>query len=168
MPISFAGTYPARTRVETGNLTLDLAVCGINLKREVVLGLPLRCGMHVWSKETGLGKTTFSLSLMGKIAHSLNKNIAICPIDTFDVSNLQSILEWTGMDTTVEIVMSDKGDAVSIEMLNAALSKGKCAVSLLDSAYSAMSTAVEEGGTEDANMGRDAKMLQNKKCPDGH
>jgi hypothetical protein len=140
-------------------VSLDRAVAGINFKGETLPGLPLRCGYHIWSKESGLGKTTAALSIMGIIAASLNKDIAVCPIDTFDAGNLESILNYTGMNSVVEVVLSKKGHADSVNQLNLALSKKGYCASLLDSAYAVMSTAVEEGEVEDANMGRDAKMV---------
>lgn len=157
--ITFVGSYPTHKRIVTDFMSLDTAVAGIGLDRNVLPGLPTHCGYHIWSKETGLGKSVVTFSLAGIIAMQLNKNIAICPTDTFDLSNLQSILEHTGMEGEVEIIMNPKGHGASLDDLNVALSNKKCAVTVLDSAYATMSTAVDEGGSEDANMGRDAKMI---------
>lgn len=159
MPVSFVGKYPEHTRVLTGNTSFDMAVSGIDFKRNVLPGIPMRCGLHVWSKQTGIGKTHFVVSVAGKIARSMNKDIAVTPIDTFDIGNLEGILNFQGMETNCQIVLNPKGDAKSLDDLNSILAKKNVCVSILDSAYAAMSTAVDEGEVEDANMGRDAKMI---------
>lgn len=158
-PVSFRGTYPVHTRILTGCVSLDRAVAGTNFKQEPLPGLPMRCGYHVWSKESGVGKTTLTLSLIGMIATALNKDIAVCPIDTFDAGNLEAILNYTGMNSSVDVVLSPKGHSDSVNQLNDTLAKKGICASMLDSAYSVMSTAVEEGEVEDANMGKDAKLV---------
>lgn len=159
MSITFNGKYPDRLRILTNCMSLDTAISGISLRRVPMPGLPMQCGYHIWSKETGLGKTALSLSLIGMIAAHLNKSIAVMCTDTFDMGNMQSILEYAGMDTEVDVIANPKGDSASLDELNAALSSKRICATLLDSAYSTMSTAVDEGGSEDANMGRDAKMI---------
>ena len=159
MPVSFVGKYPNHTRIVTGFTSFDMAVSGIDFKRNIIPCMPMRCGLHVWSKQTGIGKTHFVLSIAGKVANALNKDIAITPIDTFDIINLEGIFNWQGVNTNCEFVINPKGDAKSLDDLNTALLKKNVCVSVLDSAYAAMSTAVDEGDVEDANMGRDAKMI---------
>ena len=159
MSINFTGNYPKHTRIETGCLSLDLAVAGQDFQKNYLLGLPLKCGYHVYSKETGLGKTTFSVSLMGIIGVQLGKNLSISPVDTFDIANIESILTFQGYDGNVDIVLDADSHSKTLKKLTKSfISKDTCGA-LLDSAYACMSTAVDEGDPEDASMGRDAKMI---------
>lgn len=159
MPISFTGTYPVHNRVETGCLSLDFAVAGQDFDRNNILGFPLRCGYHVYSKFTGIGKTAFSLSLMGAVAHAYKKGLAIAPIDTFDLGNLASILEYAGMDGQVDILLEPDSHSKTLQNLNKSYKRKDIIGGMLDSAYSCMSTAVDEGEPEDSSVGRDAKMI---------
>lgn len=159
MSISFTGSYPAHTRIETGCLSLDLAVAGQDFQKNYLLGLPLKCGYHIYSKETGLGKTTLSVSLMGIIGAQLGKNLSISPVDTFDLANIESILTSQNYSGNVDIVLDVDSHSKTLKKLTKSfLAKDTCGA-LLDSAYACMSTAVDEGDPEDASMGRDAKMI---------
>lgn len=159
MPIKFTGDYPKHPRIETGCLSFDLAVSGQDFQKNTLPGMPLRCGYHIYSKDTGLGKTTFSVSLMGIVGSQLRKELAISPIDTFDIANIENILTWAGYDGNVEIVMHPDSHSKTLKKLNKIYGTADVCAALLDSAYACMSTAVAEGEAEDSNMGRDAKML---------
>lgn len=159
MAINFIGDYPAHPRIETGCLSLDLAVAGQDFQKNNLLGLPLRCGYHIYSKDTGLGKTTFSVSLMGIIGCQLGKELAISPIDTFDIGNIENILTHAGYSGDVAIVLHPDSHSKTLKKLNKVYGDKDVCMALLDSAYACMSTAVADGEAEDSNMGRDAKML---------
>lgn len=157
--ISFTGTYPIHPRIVTGCLSLDLAVAGQDFQRNNLLGFPLRCGYHIYSKETGLGKTSASVSLMGIAGAKLKKDLCISPVDTFDVANIESILTFAGFHGNVDIVLDPTSHSKTLEKLIRSYSSKSVCMALLDSAYACMSTAVDEGEPEDASMGRDAKMI---------
>lgn len=158
MPITFVGDYPKHPRVKTGCLSLDLAVAG-NDRSGQLLGMPLRCGYQVYSKETGIGKTTISMSLIGILGAKTNTKIAIAPVDTFDIVNIESILTHAEYDNSVIVCLKENSHSETLDDLVKALSKKGVGFALLDSAYAAMSSATEEGESEDANVGRDAKMI---------
>lgn len=159
MTISFSGDYPQRSRVVTGWSSFDLAVSG-NLQKDGLsaYGMPLRCGYHVYSKDTGVGKTTVSLSIMGKLSQVTKRNVAFAAIDTFDRGMAENILTYSGLDSNAHFILQDDHNAALTE-LKAQFSREDTVATLLDSIASLTSTAEAEGGVEDANMGRRAKML---------
>ena len=159
MPINFTGTYPIHPRIITGCLSLDLAVAGQDFQKNNILGFPLRCGYHVYSKESGLGKTSFSVSLMGITGAQLKKDICISPVDTFDIANIENILVHAGFDGNVDIVLDPTSHSKTLQRLIRSYTSKNTCMALLDSAYACMSTAVAEGEPEDASMGRDAKLI---------
>jgi len=159
MPINFTGKYPTHDRIETGCLSFDWAIAGQDFSRKQLLGLPLRCGYHIYSKNTGLGKTALSLALLGIVASKMKQGITIAPIDTFDQGNLETILTDMGMtDEEVNIVMGDEHPKVLADLIEAYQRKDICAA-LLDSVYSCMSTAVAQSDPGDKNVGQDAQMM---------
>lgn len=159
-PLDFRGSYPIHKRILTGCLSLDLAVAGQDFQKNTLLGVPLHCGYHIYSKETGIGKTTFSVSLMGIIANEMKKDLSIAPVDTFDIVNIENILTHAGYtDGSVNIVLDPTSHSKTLDKLVKSYTSKDVCVGLLDSAYACMSTAVDEGEPEDANMGRDAKMI---------
>jgi len=158
MPLSFVGDYPTRTRVVTGLTSFDLAVAG-SLKRKE-LGLPLRCGYHIFSSKTGIGKTTIALSLASMISGATKRNMKVLAIDTFDRQRAEDVIKYGGADG--ECTFLFEGDPVlQVESLYSAYCKPDTAVSILDSVNMAMSKASIEGKSGDSNMGRDAFFMSN-------
>ena len=158
MPVSFMGYYPERKRLITGLMSFDIAVSG-NLDRNE-FGMPLRCGYHIYSTKTGIGKTTCALSLAGIVSGLLKGNIAILPIDTFDIEMAKEIITKSGADGKCEFIFEEKPIDQVEKLRKLYLEKDTC-VSVLDSINAVMSTVVWESKPGDGNMGRDALFLSN-------
>lgn len=159
MGLTFTGTYPAHKRIETGCLSFDWAIAGQNFQKQQLLGIPLHCGIHIYSKETGVGKTALSLALLGIVAASEKKGISISPVDTFDQGNLEAILTDMGMEGEVNIILTEPPHNKMLKKLQESYKREDICGALLDSVYACQSVASTEGDPGDANVGQEAKMI---------
>jgi energy-coupling factor transporter ATP-binding protein EcfA2 len=158
MSVSFSGNYPTRTRILTGLTSLDIACAGSLQRKE--LGLPLRCGYHMHSSKSGIGKTTLALSVAGLISKATKKNMKILAIDTFDLRRAQTIIEYSGAEGECEFLFED--DPVEqVEKLYKGYQEKNTVVTVLDSVNMAMSKANIEGASGDSNVGKDAFFMSN-------
>jgi RecA/RadA recombinase len=150
--IKIIGDYPQIQRVVTGFHSMDIALSN---KNEV--GIPLT----IWdvSGYSGIGKSTFVLSLAGMIAAASKKNIAISPIEELDKSLMTSVLEMKGFDGEVHILL-DENDEKTIDALLEDIAKEETAVGILDS-VGAISPIAELNADSiaDVNMGRRAQLM---------
>lgn len=157
MTFSFSGEYRTRSRVITGLKSFDLAVSGNTSKGQY--GLPLRCGYHIYGP-TGVGKTTFALSLAGMLSNlgpADVRGLGVMPIDTFDRSMAEEILIYSGLSGNCEFVLEDDHNK-SLGKLKKVFAQEDVLGTVLDSVHALLSVAEEEGEAVDANMGRKAKM----------
>lgn len=100
MPITFAGDEPTSTeRVLTKSWSLNQAL------RDHLgnTGFPLRSLVELYGPK-GIGKTSFSLSILGDIASSTNKGISILDLEIQNRETVLGILENSGFDGKVHYV----------------------------------------------------------------
>lgn len=150
--IKIIGDYPNIQRVVSGFHSLDIAMSNSN-----ELGVPLT----VWdiSGYSGVGKSTFALSLAGIIASAQKKNIAISPIEELDKSLMTSLLETQGFTGEVHILL-DSNDEKTIDKLLENITKDDTAVGILDSVGAISPIAeLEADSIADMNMGRRAMLM---------
>lgn len=158
MPINLMGDdYPLMQRVITGFHSLDRSLAKDKTDKEI--GFPLRTMTEIFGP-TGLGKTTFSLSIGGLIASKLGGNIGVIPIDNMDRDIASTILHTVGFEGDVHFSLK-KEDEESIDNLMQLMwdeDKNNISFGLLDSLAAISPISEQEGGVGDANMGRRAKI----------
>jgi RecA/RadA recombinase len=152
MTIKIIGEYPDIQRVITGFHSMDIALSNKNNS-----GLPLT--IYDISGYSGVGKSTFTISLAGMIAAASKKNIAISPIEELDKSLMTSVLEIQGFDGEVHICL-DENDEKTIDALLADITLEETSVGILDS-VGAISPIAELNADSiaDVNMGRRAQLM---------
>ena len=152
MTIKITGDYPDIQRIVTGFHSLDTALSNKNS-----LGIPLT--IYDISGYSGVGKSTMVLSLAGMIASTLQKNIAISPIEELDKSLMTSVLEMQGFDGEVHILL-DENDEKTIDALLTDIALEETTVGILDSVGAISPIAeLEADSIADMNMGRRAMLM---------
>jgi RecA/RadA recombinase len=150
--IKIIGDYPNIQRIISGFHSLDVA-----LSNQTDLGLPLT--IFDISGYSGVGKSTFTLSLAGMIASAQKKNIAISPIEELDKTLMTSVLEMQGFDGEVHIEL-DSNDEKTLDALREDITKEDTAVGILDSVGAISPIAeLEADSIADVNMGRRAQLM---------
>lgn len=165
MPITFGGDVPQNTeRVLTPSFTLNQAL------RDSLgnVGWPLRSLIELYGPK-GVGKTSFSLSVLGWTASKAGKGVSILDFEGQNRDTVAGILENTGFDGGVFYIqnqakerpedtverfvdrMFDKGDGK-----NAEYRYNNPDVGLMDSIGGFHPAAEVEGKIGDANMGKKA------------
>jgi RecA/RadA recombinase len=152
MTIKIIGDYPDIQREITGFHSLDVA-----LSNNVSKGIPLT--IYDVSGYSGVGKSTFVLSLAGMIASAQKKNIALSPIEELDKSLMTSVLEMQGFDNEVHILLGSN-DEKTLDALRDDITKEDTAVGILDSVGAISPIAeLEADSIADVNMGRRAQLM---------
>jgi RecA/RadA recombinase len=152
MSIKITGDYPDIQRIVTGFHSLDIA-----LSNNVSKGIPLT--IYDISGYSGVGKSTFVLSLAGILASAEKKNIAISPIEELDKTLMTSVLEMQGFDGEVHIEL-DSNDEKTIDALLEDIAKEDTSVGILDSVGAISPIAeLEADSIADVNMGRRAQLM---------
>lgn len=150
--IKIIGDYPDIQREITGFHSLDVALSNANN-----LGIPRT--IYDISGYSGVGKSTFVLSLAGMIASASKKNIAISPIEELDKTLMTSVLEMQGFDQEVHILL-DSNDEKTLDALREDITKEDTAVGILDSVGAISPIAeLEADSIADVNMGRRAQLM---------
>lgn len=165
MPITFTGDEPTNTeRVLTKSWSLNQAL------RDSLgnVGVPLRSLWELYGPK-GLGKTSYSLSILGEVANALNKGVTILDFEIQSKETVAGILDNAGFDGSVHYIqnqakerpedtverfcdrMFDKGDGK-----NAEYRYNNPDVGLFDSIGGFHPAAEVEGKIGDANMGKKA------------
>lgn len=165
MPITFTGDIPTSTdRVQTKSWSFNRAL------RDVLghAGFPLRSLVELYGPK-GVGKTSFSLDIIGTVAASIGKGVTICDLEIQDRSTVSNILEHTGFDGEVHYIQTvgaerpeDTVERMCDRMFDL---KGKNQtyanpdVGLFDSIGAFHPMAELEGKVGDANMGTKAREM---------
>ena len=154
MKIQIIGQKPHPIhRVSTGWYSFDHAF----INKAGQTGFPVR-GMVELYGPTGVGKSTMSLGLSGKVAGLENKNIEFADIEGFDPDYVISILEMAGFTGGLHFV-AGKTDEETLDDIIENLSKHDIMMGIFDSVGVVSPIAEIEGDLGEANMGRRAKLL---------
>lgn len=154
MTINLIGTVRQTYRLRTGFWSFDKAFEG----RDGVMGFPVRAMAEVYGS-WGVGKSTLVYTLAGKIATALESGIAVADIeDHFDPPFITAILEHAGFSGDVYNATGDQSDAGKLEDMSDKLKSNDYCVGIVDSIGAISPISEVEGGFEDANMGRRAKL----------
>lgn len=165
MTITFGGDIPSSTeRVQTKSWSLNQAL------RDVLgnVGFPLESLVEIYGPK-GIGKTSFSLDIIGTVAVAQDKGVTILDFEGQENSTVSGILENTGYDGDVYFVRN-KGDERPEDTVERFCDrmfdlKGKNKtyenpdVGLMDSIGAFRPMAELEGKIGDANMGLKAREM---------
>lgn len=153
MGITFTGVHRPIGRAVTGFYSLDWA---LRRSKEIV-GWPTRTFAELYGP-TGIGKTTFSVSVLGIIAMALKmKGISCLSFENQDVNMIETALERAGFNGEWKWINATKAktsDESMLGLLSDSLYEDY--VGLLDTIASMSSIAEQSGDIGDANMGRRA------------
>lgn len=162
MPITFGGDVPQNTeRILTPSHTLNLAL------RDVLgnLGWPLRSLIETYGPK-GIGKTSFSLSILAWIASKTQKGISILDFEIQNKETVAGILEHAGFEGNVHYVQNrakERPEDTVERFVDRMFDQQKDAytydnpdVGLMDSIGGFHPAAEVEGKIGDANMGKKA------------
>ena len=151
MTISFVGDVPNSTeRVVTGLYSLDRAVgdSGGNV------GFPLRTLVELYGKK-GIGKTSFCLSMMGRIADKTGKPISILDFERQDPDTVSKILSLSGYEGDVHYITNKSKETPedTLERFVDTMFVKQPPIGLVDSIGGFYPNAELEGKIGDSNMG---------------
>lgn len=157
--IEFVGTHYGFGRVITGFYSLDQA---LRADKNTV-GFPTRTFCEFYGP-TGVGKSTLTADLLGRISVSLdNREIACLDLENQDENMLSNVLSNTGFRSKFNWVNPpikkgevDDRDEILLQSLLEHINQEPPCLGMLDSIASISSTAEVEGDIGDANMGRRA------------
>lgn len=159
----FEGDHHTFGRVVTGHYSLDHALAGG--REGEIIGFPTRTLCEFESEGSGVGKTTFSLHILGKISKARdNLSIACAELEPQDESVVGNVLSNTGYSAPFYWInypknakgsVDDRDEMLLQELLYKINDNPPC-LGLLDSIASLSSMAEKEGDLGDANMGRRA------------
>jgi len=162
-PITFGGDILSSTeRVQTKSWSLNQAL------RDVLgnSGWPLRSLAEIYGPK-GIGKTSFSLDILGTVAQAQDKGVSILDFEIQENSTVQGILENTGFDGEVTFVRnqgSERPEETVERFCDRMYGLDKKAyanpdVGLMDSIGAFRPMAELEGKIGDANMGIKAREM---------
>lgn len=159
MTIEFVGTHHGFGRVVTGNYSFDRAFRADN----ETIGFPTRTYCEFYGP-TGVGKSTLTADLLGRISVSLdNREIACLDLENQDLGMMNKVLSNTGFRSKFNWVNPpaksgkvDDRDEIMLQSLLEYVNQEPPCLGMLDSIASISSTAEVEGDIGDANMGRRA------------
>jgi len=165
MPITFTGDEPSQTeRVLTKSYTLNQAL------RDSLgnVGWPLRSLIELYGGK-GLGKTSFSLSVLGDIARATGKGVTILDFEIQSKETVSGILDNSGFDGEVNYIQNQAKERPedTVERFcdrmfdkdegkNAEYRYNNPDVGLMDSIGGFHPAAEVDGAIGDANMGKKA------------
>ena len=155
--ISFTGDVPNSTeRVVTGLYSLDRAVgdSGGNI------GFPLRTLVELYGKK-GIGKTSFCLSMMGRIADKTGKPISILDFERQDPDTVSKILSLSGYEGDVRYITNQAKETPedTLERFVDTMFTKQPPIGLVDSIGGFYPNAELEGKIGDSNMGVRAREI---------
>lgn len=153
MTITIIGDTPRIGRILTGLHSFDQAFR--NAKGDI--GFPVGTTTEI-SGPTFCGKSTLAFGLSGLIAEETKSNIAFADFEGFDPEFLQTVLEQSKFDGTVNIVQNDN-DEQTLDGLIDLLKLGEYSVGILDSVGAISPISEISGDLGEANMGRRARLM---------
>lgn len=160
MTITFVGNeIPETERIITGFNSLDRA---LGNKSKGALGFPIKTMVEVYGP-SGIGKTTFMLSLGGLFAVQLGGKIAFADFEGQSKDTVTNALEMSGFADRLDMLRTNK-TAAHYEMLDTMLAEFRtpeCNVAMVDSIGAFMPPGEEEGSVVDANMGQRPRIIGN-------
>jgi recombination protein RecA len=151
MTIRFTGDVPNSTeRVVTGLHSLDRAVGDNNGN----YGFPLRTMVELYGKK-GIGKTSFCLSMIGRIAEKTGKPVSILDFERQDPDTVEKILSLAGYEGDVHYITNQAKETPedTLERFVDTMFVKEPPIGLVDSIGGFYPNAELEGKIGDSNMG---------------
>lgn len=144
------GNYPPIARVETGLWSLDRA-----LSNGKEVGWPMTT--YEVTGFGGIGKSTFSSSVLGIISEHYKKDMVYVPIEPIDRGLLSDVLDSASFSTKCHIV-SEETDELMVDKFCELLTDDKVCTGIFDSLTAISPIAEMESSSADMNMGRRARL----------
>lgn len=151
MSITFTGNeIPETPRILTGFHSLDRA-----LSNKDKLGYPLNTMTEVYGR-SGVGKTTWMMSIGGLLASKLGGKIAFADLEGQSKDTIINALTMHGFVGEVDTLLRPDTETHSdiLDTMIEEFAEDACNVAMLDSVGAFMSPGELEGSVNDANMGK--------------
>ena len=147
---NIVGDYPEVERVVTGLWSLDRA-----LSNKHSIGFPMTT--YEITGFGGIGKSTWSASLLGIVGAYYKKNLVYAPIEPIDRELLSDILDSMNFTNDCHLV-SGQTDEEIVDIFCEKLGDDTFAGGVFDSLTAISPIAEVESSSADMNMGRRARL----------
>lgn len=160
MPATITGNFKNIRRVQTGFYSLDRVFA--NDKGD--LGVPVGVGYEIFGL-SGIGKSTFTISLSGILGRELEKNVVMAALEDFEGPLLLRLLNSVNFSGNLHIT-EKKNDEDNLYDVVSYLNKPEYAIGIVDSLGAISPISEQAGDIGEANMGRRAMVVAQftRKC----